>query len=44
MPDRIVLASNNAGKVREINQLLNSHPLNILPQSEFDVPEAKKPV
>lgn len=42
MPDRIVLASNNAGKVREINQLLNNHQLNILPQSEFDIPEAEE--
>jgi XTP/dITP diphosphohydrolase len=42
MPDRMVLASNNAGKVREINQLLNGHQLNILPQSEFDIPEAEE--
>jgi len=41
--DRIVIASGNAGKLREIRQLLT--PLNIeaLPQSDFDVPEADEP-
>lgn len=40
-PDhQIVLASNNAGKVREINQLLAGMDLHIHPQSEFGVPEA----
>ncbi len=42
MPERIVLASNNAGKVREINQLLAGHELSVLPQSDFDVPEAEE--
>lgn len=43
MFDRIVIASGNAGKLREIRQLLT--PLNIeaLPQSDFDVPEADEP-
>lgn len=43
MFDRIVIASSNAGKLREIRQLLS--PLNIeaLPQSNFDVPEADEP-
>lgn len=42
MPERIVLASNNAGKVREINQLLTGHALTVLPQSDFDVSEAEE--
>lgn len=42
MPERIVLASNNAGKVREINQLLAGHGLKVLPQSDFDVDEAEE--
>jgi len=39
---RIVLASNNAGKVREINQLLADTGLIVVPQSEFGVPEAEE--
>ncbi len=42
MTRRIVLASNNAGKVREIGQLLAGHDLEVLPQSAFDVPEAEE--
>ena len=40
--ERIVLASNNAGKVREINQLLASQQIRVVPQSEFGVPEAEE--
>ena len=40
--EKIVLASNNAGKVREINQLLASRQIQVLPQSEFEVPEAEE--
>ncbi len=40
MMDKIVLASGNAGKVREINHLLNSHGVSVVPQTEFDIPEA----
>jgi XTP/dITP diphosphohydrolase len=40
MSARIVLASNNAGKVREIGQLLAPLELDVVPQSQFDVPEA----
>ncbi len=36
---RIVLATGNLGKVREINQLLTGLGMNIIPQSEFAVPE-----
>jgi XTP/dITP diphosphohydrolase len=39
---RIVLASNNPGKVREIGQLLAPLDLDVVPQSEFDVPEAEE--
>jgi XTP/dITP diphosphohydrolase len=35
MSQRIVLASNNPGKIREIQALLEGRPLEILPQSEF---------
>ncbi len=40
MIKKIVLASGNAGKVREINHLLNTHGIDVIPQTEFDVPEA----
>lgn len=36
---KIVLASGNAGKVREINRLFAGSDIEIIPQSEFDVPE-----
>ena len=39
---RIVLASNNAGKVREINQLLSSGEMSVVPQSEFGVTEVEE--
>ncbi len=38
--DKIVLASGNAGKVREINNLLSEHGITVIPQTEYDVPEA----
>ena len=37
---RIVLASNNAGKVREINQLLEHSAIEVLPQAQFDIEDA----
>jgi len=40
--NRIVLASGNAGKLREIAQLLEGLNLEILPQSEFDVSEIEE--
>ncbi len=40
--ERIVLASNNPGKVREINQLLAERQIHILPQSEFGVPDIEE--
>lgn len=39
---RIVLASSNAGKVREINQMLGHLDLEVLPQSEFGVPDIEE--
>ncbi len=39
MNRRIVLASNNPGKVREIAQLLDALNLSVVPQSQFDVPD-----
>jgi len=36
----IVLASSNAGKVREFNQLLGSLQLEVVPQSQFNVTDA----
>jgi XTP/dITP diphosphohydrolase len=38
----IVLASNNPGKVKEVNELLADTVFHILPQSEFDVVEAEE--
>lgn len=37
--NKIVLASGNAGKVREINKLFADSGIEIVPQSDFDVPE-----
>ncbi len=37
---KIVLASGNPGKVREINALLESHGFEVVSQNDFDVPEA----
>jgi XTP/dITP diphosphohydrolase len=35
--EKIVLASNNAGKVREINQLLADQQIQVVPQKEFGI-------
>jgi XTP/dITP diphosphohydrolase len=40
MSNKIVLASSNAGKVREINKLLSDHGIVVVPQSEYDVTDA----
>lgn len=42
MSRRIVLASNNPGKVREIGQLLADQDIEVFPQSEFSIPEAEE--
>ncbi|MCU7934208.1 MAG: RdgB/HAM1 family non-canonical purine NTP pyrophosphatase [Candidatus Thiodiazotropha sp. (ex Dulcina madagascariensis)] len=38
--EKIVLASNNAGKVREINQLLAGERITVLAQKEYNIPDA----
>lgn len=40
---RIVLASNNAGKVREIHDLLATLDLDVIPQGALRIPEAEEP-
>lgn len=40
---QLVLASGNAGKLREFGQLLAAFDFEVLPQSAFDVPEAEEP-
>jgi XTP/dITP diphosphohydrolase len=42
MPQRLVLASGNEGKVREFRELLAEHAIEILPQSAFGVPDAEE--
>ncbi len=37
--EHILLASGNAGKVREINELLASQKISVIPQSDLGVPE-----
>lgn len=37
---KLVLASGNAGKVKEINHLLQANGIDVVSQNEFDVPEA----
>ena len=39
---QIVLASNNLGKVREINELLQGLDLNVVPQSQHGAPEIEE--
>jgi len=40
---KIVLASNNAGKLREFGQMLASIDIEVLPQAHFNIPEAEEP-
>jgi len=42
MSQQIILASNNAGKVAEIRELLSEFDFNLVPQGEFDVPEVEE--
>lgn len=39
---KVVLASGNPGKVREIGEMLKALDIEVVPQSEFDVPEAEE--
>jgi XTP/dITP diphosphohydrolase len=43
MTQRLVLASNNAGKLREFAEILAPIGFELHPQGEFDVPEAEEP-
>lgn len=40
--ETIVLASNNAGKVREISELLAGARIRVVPQADFGVPEVEE--
>ena len=39
-PPKVVMASSNPGKLREINQILGDLGMEVLPQSDFGVPDA----
>jgi len=41
--NKIVIATSNAGKLREIQHLLTPLEIEVLPQSDFDMPEADEP-
>jgi XTP/dITP diphosphohydrolase len=43
MTQRLILASNNAGKLREFAEILGPIGFTLHPQGEFDVPEADEP-
>jgi XTP/dITP diphosphohydrolase len=43
MIKQLVIASGNAGKIREIQALLTPLNIDVLPQSAFNVPEAPEP-
>jgi XTP/dITP diphosphohydrolase len=40
---RVVLASNNEGKIREIRRILAPLDVEVIPQTQLDVPEADEP-
>ena len=42
MFDKLVLASNNPGKLREFAALFVPHRIEVLPQSAFAIPEAEE--
>jgi XTP/dITP diphosphohydrolase len=43
MFERLVLASNNAGKLREFRRLLAPLAIDVVPQAELGIPEADEP-
>ena len=43
MFERLVLASNNAGKLREFRRLLTPLAIDVVPQAELGIPEADEP-
>ena len=40
--DRVVLASSNKGKLRELEKILHQQNIDLLPQSEFGVTDAEE--
>jgi XTP/dITP diphosphohydrolase len=42
MMQKVVLASNNKGKVRELGQMLASLDIEVLPQAEFDIEDVEE--
>ncbi len=42
LPDKVVLASGNRGKLREINQIIKDLGMRALPQSDFAVSDAEE--
>lgn len=43
MTQRLILASNNAGKLKEFNELLSTIGFSVHAQGEYDVPECDEP-
>lgn len=41
-PSKVVLASGNRGKLREINQILGELGMEVVPQSDFEVPDVEE--
>ena len=39
MANKVVLATGNQGKVKELSAMLNQYDIEVLPQSDFNVPE-----
>ncbi|MEZ7205886.1 XTP/dITP diphosphatase [Pseudoalteromonas sp. DY56-GL79] len=39
MSNKVVLATGNQGKVKELSAMLNQYDIEVLPQSDFNVPE-----
>jgi XTP/dITP diphosphohydrolase len=42
LPPKVVLASSNQGKLRELNQMLGGLGMEVVAQSDFDVPDAEE--
>ena len=42
MTTKVVLATGNAGKVREMSKILSAFNIEVVPQSDFDLPEAEE--
>lgn len=40
---KIVIASNNQGKIKEFKEIFSKYNIEIIPQSELDVPEPEEP-